>query len=136
MLCQHLLQKQSLLAALMVPVTVRMSVLPRIRLRKPYSHSDAPLQNGEEEALPLPPRFTLPYYVTLVRLVPGRLLQPLEEFSIGWTIDLEQAKGAFFGAEKRVVNRHKRAGHFAFKFSDGRFTRPHQGALDMFKRRF
>jgi len=69
-------------------------------------------------------------------LFPLRWLQTLEEFSIGWTIDLEQAKGALFRAEERVVNRHKRTGHFAFKFSDGRFTRPHQGALDRFKRRF
>jgi hypothetical protein len=81
-----------------------------------------------------------PFYVTVLRdsgtTRSGRLLQPFEEGRIGWTIDLEQAKGALFGAEERVVNRHKRTGHFAFEFSDGRFTRPHQGALDRFKRRF
>jgi hypothetical protein len=91
------------------------------------------MENGEGEALPLPPRL---YVAGLRYSCATRLLQTFEEARISRTIYLEQAKGALFGAEERVVNRHERTGHFAFEFSDGRFTRPHQGALDRFKRRF
>ena len=133
MLCQYLLQNRSVLRALFNGAG-RANARPyhEVAREGPTATRIPHCKTGRERlCLSLPA-----YYVTLVRLVPGRLLQPFEEGRIGWTIDLEQAKGALFGAEERVVNRHKRTGHFAFEFSDGRFTRPHQGALDRFKRRF
>jgi len=78
---------------------IGLGVADRLTTKLPYKFTQllrCPIvtRGGRSKASPSP------CYVTLVRSVPARLLQPFEQGRIGWTIYLQQAKGAFFGAEE------------------------------------